>query len=116
MLGLERVVVCHCSSVNIPLPPEEPARPTEFAAELLRDFDREFRVFAEAPDVQPVESLPTYARLLRVRVKAIPGRHTIVEQKLPPRATAALARAGHAVPTGTEVTVSLLFPPPGART
>jgi small-conductance mechanosensitive channel len=102
--------------VNIPLPPEEPASPAEFARELFRDFDREFRVFAEPPTVQPVESLQTYARLLRVRANAIPGRHTIVEQKLPARVTAALERAGHSVPSGTEVTVSLLFPPPGART
>ncbi len=101
--------------VNIPLPREEPANPAEFARELFRDFDREFRVFAEAPEVQSVESLPTYARLLRVRVNAIPGRHAIVEQKLPARVTAALERAGHSVPIGTEVTVSLLFPPPGAR-
>jgi len=101
--------------VNIPLPPEEPARPAGFATKLFRDFDREFRVFAEPPVVQPVESLPTYARVLRVRVNAIPGRHTIVEQKLPARVTAALERAGHSVPIGTEVTVSLLFPPPGTH-
>jgi small-conductance mechanosensitive channel len=101
--------------VNIPLPPEEPARPAEFARAVFEDFDREFRVLTEPPSVHPVESLPTYARLLRVRVNAIPGRHSIVEQKLPARVTAALERAGHPVPTGTEVTVSLLFPPPGAR-
>ncbi len=99
--------------VNIPLPAEEPADPAAFAMAFLRDFDREFRVFADAPAVQPVESLPTYTRLLRVRVRAIPGRHTVVEQKLPARAAAALERAGHKLPAGTDVTVSLLFPPPG---
>lgn len=101
--------------VNIPLPAEAPADPVAFAAGVFKDFEREFRVFVETPSVGLVETLPTYSRVLRARVNAIPGRHTIVEQKLPARVTAALDRAGHAVPAGTEVTCSLLFPPPGGR-
>jgi len=101
--------------VNIPLQPEEPADPAAFAQAVFRDFEREFRVFVAPPSVGSVETLPTYSRLLRVRVNAIPGRHTIVEQKLPARVAAALDRAGHALPAGTEVTCSLLFPAPGAR-
>jgi len=37
-----------------------------------------------------------------------------VEQKLPARLSAGLERAGHPLPKGTEVGVSLRFPPPGA--
>jgi len=101
--------------VNIPFPAEAPADPVAFAAGVFKDFEREFRVFVETPSVGLVETLPTYSRVLRARVNAIPGRHTIVEQKLPARVTAALDRAGHALPAGTEVTCSLLFPPPGGR-
>ena len=101
--------------VNIPLQAEAPADPTAFAEAVFKDFEREFRVFVERPSVGSVETLPTYSRLLRVRVNAIPGRHTILEQKLPARVTAALERAGHALPAGTEVTCSLLFPAPGGR-
>jgi len=101
--------------VNIPLQPEAPADPAAFAEGVLKDFEREFRVFVEKPSVGSVETLPTYSRVLRVRVNAIPGRHAIVEQKLPARVTAALDRAGHALPAGTEVTCSLLFPAPGGR-
>ena len=101
--------------VNIPLQSEAPADPGAFAQAVFKDFEREFRVFAETPSVKSVETLPTYSRLLRVRVNAIPGRHTIVVQKLPARVTAALDRAGHALPAGTEVTCSLLFPAPGGR-
>ncbi|HUU55055.1 MAG TPA: mechanosensitive ion channel domain-containing protein, partial [Armatimonadota bacterium] len=101
--------------VNIPLQPQAPADPAGFAEGVFKDFEREFRVFVERPSVGSVETLPTYSRVLRVRVNAIPGRHTIVEQKLPARVAAALDRAGHALPAGTEVTCSLLFPAPGGR-
>ena len=99
--------------VNVPLPPDQPADPTPFVQSVLADFDREFRVFVGKPLVEPAESLPTYSRLVRVKIKTIPGRHPLVEQKLPARMTAALERAGHPVPSGTEVTLSLLFPPTG---
>jgi len=104
---------CVCYVVNIPLSPDAPEDPVAFADEVLKDFEREFRVFAQTPPAGVVETLPTYARVLKVRVNAIPGRHTIVEQKLPTRVTAALERAGHALPAGTEVTCSLLFPAVG---
>ncbi|MBE9566305.1 MAG: mechanosensitive ion channel family protein, partial [Proteobacteria bacterium] len=96
--------------VNVPLPPDQPADPTPFVQSVLADFEREFRVFVEKPLVEPADSLPTYSRLVRVKIKTIPGRHPLVEQKLPARMTAALERAGHPVPSGTEVTLSLLFP------
>jgi len=100
--------------VTVPVPPEEPSEPIPLVRSVLDDFEREFRVFAESPTLR-VERLPSYSRIVRVRVQAIPGRHQTLEQKLPARMAAGLERAGHKLPAGTEVTVSLLFPPPGRR-
>ena len=80
---------------------------------ILDDFEREFQVFAGPPQVGEAEELPTYARLIRAAIRVIPGRHPIVEQKLAGRMTAALDRAGHPLPQGTDVGVVLrpLAPP-----
>jgi len=99
--------------ITVPVPPDESLEPIPLVQSVLDDFEREFRVFAEAPRLS-VEHLPSYSRVVRVRADAIPGRQPALEQKLPARAAAALDRAGHKMPAGTEVTVSLLFPPPGA--
>jgi hypothetical protein len=82
---------------------------------VLEDFDHEFRVFSRPPTVGPVEDLPTYARVVKVETRSIPGRESLVEGKLPARLKAALERAGHALPEGTEISVSLRYPAPAAR-
>ncbi len=96
--------------VTVPVPPEEPSEPMPLVRSILDDFEREFRVFAESPTLR-VEKLPSYSRVVRARVHVIPGRHQMLEEKLPGRMAAGLERAGHKLPSGTEVTVSLLFPP-----
>jgi small conductance mechanosensitive channel len=81
---------------------------------ILEDFDREFAVFADPPQIGPIEDLATYARLVRAEVHVIPGRHVIVEQKLPGRVAGALERAGRPLPKGADVGLALrpLAPPP----
>jgi small-conductance mechanosensitive channel len=98
--------------ITVPVPREEPAEPIPVVRSAFEDFDREFRALAEKPTFE-VEDLPSYSRVVRVRARAIPGRHAALEQKLPTRLAAALERAGHPLPKGTDVAVSLRFPPPG---
>jgi hypothetical protein len=100
--------------VTIPVPRQEPQDPIPVVRSILDDFDAEFRVFAAEPKLQTAD-LPSYARVVRARMRVVPGRHTLMEQKLPPRMTAALTRAGHPLPEGTEVGVSLRYPPPGTK-
>ena len=101
--------------ITVPLPPEEPADPIPLVRSMLEDFEREFRAFVQPP-VLEVDRLPSYARVVRVKARAIPGKHTIVEQKLPARLAAGLERAGHPMPAGAEVSISLRVPPPGGKT
>lgn len=98
--------------ITVPVPREEPAEPIPVVRSAFEDFDREFRALAEKPTFE-VDDLPSYSRVVRVRARAIPGRHAALEQKLPTRLAAALERAGHPLPKGTDVAVSLRFPPPG---
>jgi small conductance mechanosensitive channel len=100
--------------VNVPLPQDAPEDLASLVRPILDDFDREFRVFAQPPALGQAENLPTYARVLKVETHSIPGRQSIVESKLPARLTGALERAGHALPAGAEVSVSLRYPPPGS--
>jgi small conductance mechanosensitive channel len=101
--------------ITVPVPPEEPAEPVPLVRSLLEDFEREFRAFVR-PAVLELDRLPSYARVVRAKAHAIPGKHTTVEQKLPARLAAGLERAGHPMPAGTEVSISLRVPPPGAKT
>ncbi|MBN1461841.1 MAG: mechanosensitive ion channel [Armatimonadetes bacterium] len=100
--------------VTIPVPREEPQDPIPAIKAILDDFETEFRVFATEPKLQ-VADLPSYARVVRARMRLVPGRHTFMEQKLAARMTAGLTRAGHPLPEGTEVGMSLRYPPPGAK-
>ncbi len=100
--------------VTIPVPREEPENPIPIVKSILGDFDAEFRLFAAEPKLQAAD-LPSYARVVRARMRVVPGRHTLLEQKLPARISAGLTRAGHPLPEGTEVGVSLRYPPPGAN-
>ncbi len=100
--------------VTIPVPREEPQDPIPLVKSILGDFDAEFRVFAAEPRLQ-VADLPSYARVVRARMRVVPGRDTLLEQRFPARVASALKRAGHALPEGTEVGVSLRYPPPGAK-
>ncbi len=102
-------------TITVPLPVEESAEAQKLVRDVLSDFDREFSVFWEPPETQGVESFETYARVLRVETHSIPGRHTLVEQKLPVRIKAGLERAGYSVPSGTEISIALRYPAPGAR-
>jgi small conductance mechanosensitive channel len=102
-------------TINVPFSHDEPGDPAAAVRPILDDFDREFQVFAGAPTVGTVESLPTYARILKVETRSIPGRQSILESKLPARLKAGLERAGHAVPAGTEISVALSYPGPGAE-
>jgi small conductance mechanosensitive channel len=81
---------------------------------ILEDFDREFAVFADPPEIGDAENLATYARVVRAEVHVVPGRQAIVEQKLPGRVAGALERAGRPLPQGTDVGLALrpLAPPP----
>jgi len=99
--------------VNIPLPGGE-ADLVSLVQAALADVDREFGLFAQPPVIGPVTDLPTYAPVLRVEVRVIPGRQGLAEAKLGSRVSAALERAGHPLPAGTEVSLSLRYPPPGA--
>jgi len=98
--------------ITLPIPQEAPEDPISLVRSVLDDFEREFTVFAEHPEVA-LDTLPTYARVVRITTRATPGRHSLVEQKLPLRLSAALERAGHPLPAGTDVSVAPLFPPPG---
>lgn len=73
----------------------------------LQDFDREFRAFSHPPALQSPQTLPSYARVLPISLRVVPGRQAFITDKLPLRLAAALARAGHPLPEGTEVTVVL---------
>ncbi len=98
--------------LNVPLSAsEQEVRGTVERA--LADFDAEFQVFSQPPEIRPAVELPSYAPVLKVDLRAIPGRHDIVQSKLPARLTAALARAGHPAPEGTEVSMALRYPAPG---
>ncbi len=98
--------------VNVPFAADGPDEPIPLVRSLLEDFDRELRVFAEAPVVGPVEELPTYARVVKAETRSIPGRQSLVESKLPARLKAGLERAGHSLPAGTEVSIALTHPAP----
>lgn len=92
-------------SVNIPLPEEGSSDVVPLVRGALDDFDREFGVFAEPAVMGPVEELPTYARVLRIEARTIPGRERIVEEKLAQRVVGALTRAGYSLPTGAEISL-----------
>jgi len=98
--------------ITVPVSQDAPEDPVSLVRSALEDFEREFTVFAERPEVA-LDTLPTYARVVRITTRAIPGRHSFVEQKLPSRLSAALERAGHPLPAGTDVSVAPLFPPLG---
>jgi small-conductance mechanosensitive channel len=100
--------------VNIPLPREAPADPIRLVSAILDDFDKEFGVFVRPASIE-THDLPSYARLVRAQTRSVPGRHLLVEQKLPPRLASALERAGHPLPAGTEISISLQYPPPGLK-
>lgn len=97
--------------ITVPVPAEV-ADPVSLVRSIVDDFEREFRVFA-GPPVFKLEHLRTYSRVVRVRAQVIPGRQPPLEQKLPGRMAGGMQRAGHAMTAGTEVAVSLLYPPPG---
>jgi len=80
---------------------------------ILEDFEREFAVFVDPPEIGEIEDLATYARVVRAEVYVIPGRQAIVEQKLPGRVAGALERAGQPLPQGADVGLALrpLAPP-----
>ena len=99
-------------TITVPLPGEQPTDPLPLVRAILEDFDREFAVFA-APPTLALDHLPTYARVVRVTARALPGRHAALEQKLPARLASALERAGHPLPAGADVSISL-FSAPGA--
>ena len=79
----------------------------------LADFDSEFRVLADLPTVAVAVDLPSYAPVVRAEVLVIPGRQGLVEAKLATRLAAALERAGHPLPPGTEVSLCLRYPGAG---
>lgn len=96
----------------VPVPREDPGDPVPIVQRILDDFDGEFKVFAQPPTLR-VDDLPSYSRVVRVEMRAIPGRHSLVEQKLAARVGAGLKRAGYALPSGTDVAVTLRYPPLG---
>jgi small conductance mechanosensitive channel len=77
----------------------------------LADFDQEFKVFAALPEAGAPVHLDSYAQVLPVALRIIPGRQALLTEKLPPRLTAALARGGHPLPEGTEITLTLAYQP-----
>jgi small conductance mechanosensitive channel len=81
---------------------------------ILEDFEREFAVFLDPPEVGNIQELATYGRVVRAEVHVIPGRQALVEQKLPVRVAGALERAGKPLPQGADVGLALrpLDPPP----
>jgi len=91
------------------------AEPERVVSSVFEEFDREFGVFAGPPVVRPAEQLGSYGRVVKAEVRAIPGRQGLLEQKLPARVAARLERVGHPLPTGTEVSVTLKFPPPVSK-
>ena len=97
--------------ITVPVAEDQPEDAISVVRSILDDFEREFTVFVEPPEVAQ-DRLPTYARVVRITTHAIPGRHSFVEQKLPARLSAALERAGHPLPSGTDVSVALLYPLP----
>jgi small-conductance mechanosensitive channel len=97
---------CIAYTAAVPLP-EGDYDATAILLQALQDFDRELRVFTDPPVLQPLQTLPSYARLLPISLHVLPGRQILVTDKLSLRLTTALARAGHPIPEGTEVTVVL---------
>ncbi len=97
---------CVAHAITIPLPSEDPDAALSLIPDALDDFDREFHVFAQPPNIGSAQTLATYARIVRVETRSRPGRDTFVEQKLPSRMAAALQRAGHDLPDGTEISVA----------
>lgn len=95
-----------------PAPCSGPAGAADLVKSILNDFDREFQVFAEQPIVGPLEELSTYARLVRAELRCIPGRQSVVEQRLPGRVAAALERVGLPLPAGADVGLALRALPP----
>ncbi len=100
---------CIAYTLNLPLA-DGVADHAERVLPLLDDFDAEFRVFAQPPRAEAPVALSTSARLLPVTLHVIPGRQTLVTEKLAPRLTAALTRAGMPLPEGTEASVVLALP------
>ncbi len=99
----------------VTIPVGELADPERIVSSLLDDFNQEFAVFASQPSIDSVEQLGSYGRIVRAELKAIPGRQSLLEQKLPVRIAAGLARAGYLLPPGVEVSVALRHPPPGSK-
>lgn len=97
---------CISYTASVPLPDDD-YDATAILRQVLQDFDREFRAFSHPPVLQSPQMLPSYARVLPISLRVVPGRQAFIADKLPLRLTAALARAGHPIPEGTEVTVVL---------
>jgi len=110
--------VAYVLTVPFPRGTVRPAGQQADEADLVRgildDFEREFAVFAQPPVIGPAEDLPTYACVIRAELRCTPGRQSVLDQKLPARVTAALERAGHPLPAGTDVGLVLLPLPRGA--
>jgi small conductance mechanosensitive channel len=100
--------------VTIPVPREPSEAPLPAVKSVLADFEVEFRLLAAEPIIEVAE-LPSGSPAVRARMRVVPGRQTLLEQKLPARMKAGLERAGHPLPEGMEVGVSLRYPPPGAK-
>jgi len=93
--------------LTVPLSDEGETDAAGVVGRALDAFEREFAVLAEPPPPGRIESLPEYVRVLRVEIKCLPGRQSLLEQKLPARLSAALARAGRPLPEGTEIGLAL---------
>ncbi len=93
--------------VTVPFARDAAGDPAELVRAVLGDFEREFGVFTEPPAIGTSEELSTYGRLIRAEIRCVPGRQSIIDQKLPGRVAAALERAGHALPPGTDVGIAL---------
>ncbi len=102
-------------TLTVPLPTDASADTDKLVGDILSDFDREFSVFWGPPKTLGGEALDTYAHVLRVETHSIPGRHTLVEQKLPARLKAGIERGGHSLPAGTDVSIALRYPAPGEK-
>lgn len=87
--------------VNVPVPREAEATALALLSSAMESFHREFNALAETPTPPQVIPLGQNASLVQAAVKVIPTRQALLEQKLPPRLTAALAErevtllAGH---------------------
>jgi len=99
---------------TIPVAQDQGKLVIPIVAGILADFDEEFRVFVAPPAIE-AQDMPSSSQVVRVKARAIPGRHGIIEQKLPGRLTAGLNRAGHPMAEGMEVGISLQYPSPGTE-